>query len=175
MNGGRKKWELERPPADHRRAVDVTATSYKAQRPEPGAARLMRDGAQSRRRGDGALVDVRSPAEFNGEIIAPPGLTETAQRCGPHPRRREHPVGPGGQRRRHLQVGRRAASAVRRQGRHAPTRTSSPTAASASARRTPGSCSRSCSASTNVTQLRRLVDRVGQRGGRADGEALGSG
>jgi thiosulfate/3-mercaptopyruvate sulfurtransferase len=28
------------------------------------------------------LVDVRSPAEFNGEIIAPPGLSETAQRAG---------------------------------------------------------------------------------------------
>jgi thiosulfate/3-mercaptopyruvate sulfurtransferase len=29
-----------------------------------------------------ALVDVRSPAEFNGEIMAPPGLQETAQRMG---------------------------------------------------------------------------------------------
>ena len=29
-----------------------------------------------------ALVDVRSPAEFNGEVIAPPGMTETAQRAG---------------------------------------------------------------------------------------------
>jgi len=29
-----------------------------------------------------ALVDVRSPAEFNGEIIAPPGMSETAQRAG---------------------------------------------------------------------------------------------
>ena len=28
------------------------------------------------------LVDVRSPAEFTGEIIAPPGLPETAQRPG---------------------------------------------------------------------------------------------
>ncbi len=28
------------------------------------------------------LVDVRSPAEFTGEIIAPPGLPETAQRGG---------------------------------------------------------------------------------------------
>jgi thiosulfate/3-mercaptopyruvate sulfurtransferase len=27
-------------------------------------------------------VDVRSPAEFNGEIIAPPGMSETAQRAG---------------------------------------------------------------------------------------------
>jgi thiosulfate/3-mercaptopyruvate sulfurtransferase len=29
-----------------------------------------------------ALVDVRSPAEFVGDIIAPPGMTETAQRPG---------------------------------------------------------------------------------------------
>lgn len=29
-----------------------------------------------------ALVDVRSPAEFAGEVIAPPGMTETAQRGG---------------------------------------------------------------------------------------------
>ena len=38
--------------------------------------------------GGKALVDVRSPAEFNGEIMAPPGLPETAQRCGhiPAPR-----------------------------------------------------------------------------------------
>jgi thiosulfate/3-mercaptopyruvate sulfurtransferase len=28
------------------------------------------------------LVDVRSPAEFTGEVIAPPGMTETAQRGG---------------------------------------------------------------------------------------------
>lgn len=28
------------------------------------------------------LVDVRSPAEFSGEVIAPPGMTETAQRGG---------------------------------------------------------------------------------------------
>src|SRR4029450_5333201 len=29
-----------------------------------------------------ALVDVRSPPDFNGEVIAPPGMTETAQRAG---------------------------------------------------------------------------------------------
>ena len=28
------------------------------------------------------LVDVRSPAEYNGEIIAPAGMSETAQRAG---------------------------------------------------------------------------------------------
>lgn len=31
---------------------------------------------------DFALVDVRSPAEFNGEILAPPGMSESAQRAG---------------------------------------------------------------------------------------------
>src|SRR5207302_1095672 len=29
-----------------------------------------------------ALVDVRSPQEFSGEILAPPGLPETCQRGG---------------------------------------------------------------------------------------------
>src|SRR5262249_51783258 len=31
------------------------------------------------------LVDVRSPDEFTGKVIAPPGMTETAQRGGPIP------------------------------------------------------------------------------------------
>ena len=32
--------------------------------------------------GGQTLVDVRSPAEFSGEVLAPPGLPETAQRAG---------------------------------------------------------------------------------------------
>ena len=70
------------PPDDEGRAVAEQGT-YKAQDAEPGAAGEARPGARrpsSDRRN--ALVDVRSPAEFNGEIIAPPGLTETAQRMG---------------------------------------------------------------------------------------------
>jgi thiosulfate/3-mercaptopyruvate sulfurtransferase len=31
---------------------------------------------------DLALVDVRSPAEFSGEVLAPPGMSESAQRGG---------------------------------------------------------------------------------------------
>ncbi len=52
--------------------------------PEPDfALRAFRDDILPRI-GDSelALVDVRSPAEFNGEIIAPPGMSETAQRPG---------------------------------------------------------------------------------------------
>ena len=37
------------------------------------------------------LVDVRSPAEFSGEIIAPPGMSETAQRGGHIPGARSIP------------------------------------------------------------------------------------
>ncbi|MBA2701206.1 MAG: sulfurtransferase [Chloroflexi bacterium] len=81
LNGGRKYW-LDRGlplttdiPADQ-------ATNY--QLPEPDfSLRAYRDDIIPRLGDEGlALVDVRSPAEFNGEIIAPPGMSETAQRAG---------------------------------------------------------------------------------------------
>ena len=40
-----------------------------------------------------ALVDVRSPQEFTGEILAPPGLPETCQRGGHIPGARSIPWG----------------------------------------------------------------------------------
>jgi thiosulfate/3-mercaptopyruvate sulfurtransferase len=82
MNGGRKKWELESRPLTTD-APSVTPTSYKAQ-PLNQALRAYLPSVQpyvGAPTGK-ALVDVRSPAEFNGDIIAPPGLPETAQRCG---------------------------------------------------------------------------------------------
>ena len=46
------------------------------------------------------LVDVRSPDEFTGKVIAPPGMTETAQRGGHIPGAKGIPwstaVGPDG-------------------------------------------------------------------------------
>ena len=39
------------------------------------------------------LVDVRSPAEFTGEILAPPGLPETCQRGGHIPGAKSIPWG----------------------------------------------------------------------------------
>jgi thiosulfate/3-mercaptopyruvate sulfurtransferase len=82
MNGGRKKWELEQRPlvTDPPR---VQATSYRASDPDPSLRAYMKDMLAVVEGGNGTtMVDVRSPAEFNGEIIAPPGLPETAQRCG---------------------------------------------------------------------------------------------
>ena len=81
LNGGRKYW------LDNGLPVTTDVPSYDAtdiQLPEPDfSLRAFRDDVLPRL-GDPtlALVDVRSPAEFNGEVIAPPGMSETAQRAG---------------------------------------------------------------------------------------------
>lgn len=81
MNGGRKKWESE-----GRELVkdepSVTRASYTASEPD-WSLRAYRDQVTEYISADGkAMVDVRSPAEFSGEVLAPPGLPETAQRAG---------------------------------------------------------------------------------------------
>src|SRR5579864_1511387 len=79
MNGGRKKWELE----SRQFTTDVarhSATNYPARDPDLKYRAYLRDVLG--RSSGSALVDVRSPAEFSGEVIAPPGMTETAQRAG---------------------------------------------------------------------------------------------
>jgi thiosulfate/3-mercaptopyruvate sulfurtransferase len=79
MNGGRKKWEAEGRPY----TTDVpshAAASYSAKDPDLSLRAFLKEVLD--RPAGGALVDVRSPAEFNGEVIAPPGMTETAQRAG---------------------------------------------------------------------------------------------
>lgn len=82
MNGGRAKWlneadkslttELPRvkPIAYHAAEADV---SLRARLPQVFAATS--GGALN-------LVDVRSPDEFTGKVVAPPGMNETAQRGG---------------------------------------------------------------------------------------------
>ena len=81
VNGGRKKWELEgRPLVTDAPAVE--RTDYQAGSLDEGRRALYDDVREHIRQAGAALVDVRSPAEFTGEIIAPPGLPETAQRAG---------------------------------------------------------------------------------------------
>jgi len=81
INGGRKFW------LDNGLPLSVDESTYAATGYELGepdfALRAFRDDILPRLGDPGlALVDVRSPAEFNGEIIAPPGMSETAQRAG---------------------------------------------------------------------------------------------
>ena len=81
LDGGRRYW------LDTGRPVTTDVPSYRETGYELPVAdfglRAFRDDILPRL-GDPelALVDVRSPAEYAGEIIAPPGMSETAQRAG---------------------------------------------------------------------------------------------
>jgi thiosulfate/3-mercaptopyruvate sulfurtransferase len=83
INGGRKKLVTE----NRELSTEVPKypkTEYKVGKVNPDL-RADRDYIRTRLDKTGAsfrLVDVRSPAEFVGDIIAPPGMTETAQRPG---------------------------------------------------------------------------------------------
>jgi thiosulfate/3-mercaptopyruvate sulfurtransferase len=79
MNGGRKKWELEKRDLVTEEP-SITPSQYKIANVDTSLRALQSDVAAHI--GKGALVDVRSPAEFTGEVLAPPGLQETAQRGG---------------------------------------------------------------------------------------------
>jgi thiosulfate/3-mercaptopyruvate sulfurtransferase len=82
MNGGRKKWLEEKRPLTTD-ASKVTAATYRATGPDESLrARKEQVFAIVDNKGKGHLVDVRSVDEFTGKIIAPPGMSETAQRAG---------------------------------------------------------------------------------------------
>jgi len=82
MNGGRKKWLEEKRPltTDH---AKVTLATYRASGPDE-SLRAYKEQVLAivQRKTAGSLVDVRSVDEFTGKIIAPPGMSETAQRAG---------------------------------------------------------------------------------------------
>ena len=81
MNGGRKKWELEKREMTTEEPKP-TAAQYKSKGFNKELRAMQPDVAKALGQGNNALVDVRSPAEFTGEVLAPPGLQETAQRGG---------------------------------------------------------------------------------------------
>ncbi len=81
MDGGRKKWLAESRTLSTD-APQVTRTSYKAKSPDLSIRAFLPEVREAMQNGTVALVDVRSPQEFTGEILAPPGLPETCQRGG---------------------------------------------------------------------------------------------
>jgi thiosulfate/3-mercaptopyruvate sulfurtransferase len=82
MNGGRKKWLLENRPLT-KDIPSVAPTTYKAKDPD-NTIRAFRDQVMGvlTQPEKYNLVDVRSVDEFTGKVIAPPGMSETAQRGG---------------------------------------------------------------------------------------------
>jgi len=81
MDGGRKKWELDNRTLTRDKPV-LKPTQYKVGSTDPSLRALREDVLSGLEKKDRVLVDVRSPQEFSGEVIAPPGMTETAQRAG---------------------------------------------------------------------------------------------
>ncbi|MEV6374675.1 sulfurtransferase [Micromonospora musae] len=80
LDGGRKKWELDARPLV-KDAVTRPATQYVAQEPDT-SIRAFRDEVVAAI-GTKNLVDVRSPDEFAGRLLAPAHLPqEQAQRAG---------------------------------------------------------------------------------------------
>ena len=91
LDGGRKKWIAE----GREVTTDVPTyprTSYKALAADL-SIRAYLPQVQEQSRNRLPLVDVRSPQEFSGEVLAPPGLPETAQRGGHIPHARNIPWG----------------------------------------------------------------------------------
>jgi thiosulfate/3-mercaptopyruvate sulfurtransferase len=82
INGGRKKW-IEEKRGLTTDAPHVVPTTYRASGPDD-SIRARKEDVFSvlEKRRPGELVDVRSVDEFTGKILAPPGLSETAQRAG---------------------------------------------------------------------------------------------
>src|SRR5215469_645628 len=92
MNGGRKKWLSEGRELTTD-VQDVGLATYKAANPDFSIRAYLPEVQVACQSGTAALVDVRSPSEFTGEILAPPGLPETCQRGGHIPGAKSIPWG----------------------------------------------------------------------------------
>lgn len=92
MNGGRRKW-LEEGREMSRDTPSVRRAEYRAAQPDFSIRAFKPEVDQVVRQKGAGLVDVRSPDEFTGKIVAPPGLPETAQRGGHIPSARNIPWG----------------------------------------------------------------------------------
>jgi thiosulfate/3-mercaptopyruvate sulfurtransferase len=92
MDGGRKKWLAE----GRELSAEVpkpARAQYSASHPDFSLRSFLQDVQAAYKSHAAAMVDVRSPSEFTGEILAPPGLPETCQRGGHIPGARNIPWG----------------------------------------------------------------------------------
>jgi thiosulfate/3-mercaptopyruvate sulfurtransferase len=81
VNGGRKKW-IEEGRELTTEKPSVTRKTYRAREGDWGIRAYLPQVQAHVAVSDASLVDVRSPQEFSGEILSPPGLPETCQRGG---------------------------------------------------------------------------------------------
>jgi thiosulfate/3-mercaptopyruvate sulfurtransferase len=83
IDGGRKK--LLEEGREMTMAVPTPApTAYKAAEPNFSTRAFRQDVLQSLRKANSGLVDVRTPGEFSGELLAPPNLPQEGSQRGGH-------------------------------------------------------------------------------------------
>ncbi len=83
MNGGRAKWEAEGRPLTTD-APSHDAVSYTASEPDNSIRAFREDVLSAVQSGSSYFVDVRSPEEFSGELLAPPALPQEGSQRGGH-------------------------------------------------------------------------------------------
>ena len=92
MNGGRKKWIAESRELV-KEAPSFPKAAYQAKNPDFSIRAYLSEAMKASEQGAAKLVDVRSPQEYTGELLAPPGLPETCQRGGHIPTAKNIPWG----------------------------------------------------------------------------------
>ena len=83
MNGGRAKWEAEGRPLTTDAPSHATA-NYTASDPDNSIRAFREDVLGAVSEGGAYLVDVRSPEEYRGELLAPPALPQEGSQRGGH-------------------------------------------------------------------------------------------
>lgn len=83
MNGGRAKWEAEGRPLTTD-APSHAAAEYTASGPDNSIRAFREDVLSAVADGSAFLVDVRSPEEYRGELLAPPALPQEGSQRGGH-------------------------------------------------------------------------------------------
>lgn len=93
LDGGRNKWEADNRPLTSR-PVQHAATDYRVVETNPALRARLSDVLEVVN-GDrqAKLLDIRSPAEYQGKIFAPPGVQELAIRAGHVPGAKNVPWG----------------------------------------------------------------------------------
>jgi thiosulfate/3-mercaptopyruvate sulfurtransferase len=81
MNGGRKKWLAENRPVSKDVPTPKPKT-YRASERNDSLRSYLPQVQDAMKASNYVMVDVRSPDEFSGKILSPPGLPETCQRGG---------------------------------------------------------------------------------------------
>ena len=83
MNGGRARWVAENRPLTTQKPR-VAAKPYRASEPNQNLRAYRDQVLQAVSAGRVALVDVRSPGEYSGQLLAPPNLPQEGAQRGGH-------------------------------------------------------------------------------------------